>query len=204
MRLSKKYKKFIEDPGLLISIFKGLIFKLLLISNNKVSLGRNVTVIDSIIIDLRKNAKLNLGKNILIRSRNRGYHGSMNTRTKIMIDSNGLISIGSDTRLYGCCIHASKLITIGERCLIASNVQIFDRNGHDVSLSNPSDRIKTFGKSKSIIIGNDVWLGTNCVILPGTIIGDGSVVMANSVVKGSFPNQSIIAGVPARAIKRPS
>lgn len=51
-----------------------------------------------------------------------------------------------------------------------------------------------------VVIGNDVWLATRAVILPGTVIGDGSVVAAGSVVKGQFPPMSIIAGSPARIV----
>ncbi|MFN3863725.1 MAG: acyltransferase [Erythrobacter sp.] len=51
-----------------------------------------------------------------------------------------------------------------------------------------------------VIIGNDVWLATRAVILPGTTIGDGSIVAAGSVVKGTFPPISIIAGSPAKVV----
>jgi acetyltransferase-like isoleucine patch superfamily enzyme len=51
-----------------------------------------------------------------------------------------------------------------------------------------------------VVIGNDVWLATRAVILPGTVIGDGSIVAAGSVVKGTFPPMSIIAGSPARVV----
>lgn len=51
-----------------------------------------------------------------------------------------------------------------------------------------------------VIIGNDVWLATRAVILPGTTIGDGSIVAAGAVVKGVFPPMSIIAGSPARVV----
>lgn len=51
-----------------------------------------------------------------------------------------------------------------------------------------------------IVIGNDVWLATRAIILPGTIIGDGSIVAAGAVVKGEFPHMSIIAGSPAKVV----
>lgn len=51
-----------------------------------------------------------------------------------------------------------------------------------------------------IIIGNDVWFATRAVVLPGTTIGDGSIVAAGAVVKGDFPPMSIIAGAPAKVV----
>jgi len=51
-----------------------------------------------------------------------------------------------------------------------------------------------------IVIGNDVWLATRAVVLPGTRLGDGCVVAAGAVVRGDFPPMSIIAGSPARIV----
>lgn len=53
-----------------------------------------------------------------------------------------------------------------------------------------------------IIIGNDVWFATRAVVLPGTKIGDGSIVAAGAVVKGEFPPMSIIAGSPAKIVSQ--
>lgn len=53
-----------------------------------------------------------------------------------------------------------------------------------------------------VTIGNDVWLATRAVILPGTTIGDGSIVAAGAVVRGVFPAMSIIAGSPARIVSQ--
>lgn len=51
-----------------------------------------------------------------------------------------------------------------------------------------------------IMIGNDVWFATRVVVLPGTTIGDGSIIAAGAVVKGDFPPMSIIAGAPAKVV----
>ncbi|MBI1402041.1 MAG: acyltransferase [Porphyrobacter sp.] len=53
-----------------------------------------------------------------------------------------------------------------------------------------------------IVIGNDVWLATRAVVLPGTRLGDGCIVAAGSVVRGDFPPKSIIAGSPARIVSQ--
>ena len=51
-----------------------------------------------------------------------------------------------------------------------------------------------------VVIGDDVWLATRAVVLPGTTIGDGSIVAAGAVVRGEFPPMSIIAGSPAKVV----
>ncbi|TIX49288.1 acyltransferase [Alteraurantiacibacter aquimixticola] len=53
-----------------------------------------------------------------------------------------------------------------------------------------------------IVIGNDVWLATRCVVLPGARIGDGAIIAAGAVVKGEIPAMAIAAGSPARVVSQ--
>jgi acetyltransferase-like isoleucine patch superfamily enzyme len=107
---------------------------------------------------------------------------------------NAFIEVGENSRLNGVYIHAQEGITIGKNCVIASGVNIIDSNGHILHSSN-----RTIGRdeAKEIIIGDNVWIGLNSIILKGTTIGNNSVVGAGSVVKGFFPDNSIIQGNPA-------
>ncbi len=153
-------------------------------------------------IFITKTAKVILGDNVTLNSKNKGYHVNMFRSVKILADRpNAFISIGENTRIHGTCIHAHKKITIGKRCLIAANCQIIDSSGHDLSFENVENRIKTSGIAKSITIQDDVWLGMNCIILPGVTIGKGSIVAAGSVVAKSIPEMCIVGGNPARIIK---
>ena len=52
------------------------------------------------------------------------------------------------------------------------------------------------------VIGNDVWIGQNAVILPGVHIGDGAIIGANSVVGSDVPPYTIVVGNPAREIRK--
>lgn len=77
-------------------------------------------------------------------------------------------------------ITCKKKIVIGDRCQIANNVVIVD---HDHAGSeNWGSYVET-----PVIIGNDVWIGANVVIMRGTIIGDKAVIGAGSIVKGDVP-----------------
>lgn len=90
-------------------------------------------------------------------------------------------------------------VTIGDRTLIGYRTQILSSN--HVIPPKP-DRIFDAGHvSKPVIIGQDVWIGASCIILPGVTIGEGSVIAAGSVVTKSIPPFTIVAGVPARKIK---
>jgi acetyltransferase-like isoleucine patch superfamily enzyme len=57
------------------------------------------------------------------------------------------------------------------------------------------------GRFAEVIIGNDVWIGANAVILKGVTIGDGAVVGAGAVVTSDVPPGAVVAGNPAKVIK---
>lgn len=111
---------------------------------------------------------------------------------------NSRIIIGDNCRINGAYIHAKKEIIIGDNCVMASGISILDSNGHQVVSQN-----RTLGSdsAESIIIGNNVWIGINAIILKGTEIGDNCIISAGSVVKGVFPKSCIISGNPATIVK---
>lgn len=103
-------------------------------------------------------------------------------------------------------IVAHERVVLGNNVLIASKIFISDTNhgaysGRSQSTPDvtPNDRPLL---SAPVKIGNNVWIGENAVILPGTEIGDGCIVGANAVVKGKFESNTIIAGVPAKPVKQ--
>ena len=148
------------------------------------------------------NGKLILGDNVSLKSNPRSYHMHMHSPVKLMADrKNAVIIIGDNTRINGACIHAYERIEIGKNCLIAANTQIFDGSGHDLSMDDTSNRINTEGSSKPIKIYDNVWIGANCIIMPGVTIGEGAVVAAGSVVVKDVPAMCVVGGNPAKIIK---
>jgi len=155
------------------------------------------------IIQISDLARVVIGSNVTLNSRNYGYHVNMHSPVKIVADrENAVIKIGKNTRINGACLHAYSKIEVGDNCLIAANVQIFDANGHDISFDNPANRINTSSKGKPIIIEDNVWIGLNAVILPGVRIGHGAVIAANTVVAKDVPPMVVFAGNPGREVKR--
>ena len=154
------------------------------------------------IIIAHENSTIKIGENTIINSRPQDYHLNMYAPSKLMVDRpNASITIGNNCRIHGTCIHAFKSISIGNNVLIAANVQIIDCNAHELSFDDPSNRINTSGKVKEVVIKDNVWLGTNVVVLPGVTIGEGSIISANSVVNNDIPSMSIARGNPAKVIK---
>jgi acetyltransferase-like isoleucine patch superfamily enzyme len=165
-------------------------------------LGKGVAFFGRPIIDIRHGGQIIIGDGVTLNSRNRGYHINMHSPIKLYADRAGAtITIGQETRIHGSCVHAYQSITIGQRCLIAANCQIFDGSGHDLSFDNLWERINTRGSTAPIVIEDAVWLGANTLVLPGVRIGQGSVVGAGSVVTKDIPRMVVAAGNPARVVR---
>lgn len=112
-------------------------------------------------------------------------------------DPSSTIFIGRSTSIVnGCELIARKLIHIGENCRIGPRCIFLDSDFHGIG---PKDRGKP-GKSASIIIGNNVWIGSEVMILKGVKVGDDVVIGARSVVTKDVSDGAIVAGNPARII----
>ena len=97
------------------------------------------------------------------------------------------------------CTCANK-VTIGEGTLITQNVGIFDINH---IYSNIHQRIQDQDFDiKDVSIGKNCFIGMNTVILPGSKIGDHSIVGASSVISGEIPSYTVVVGNPYKIIKK--
>jgi acetyltransferase-like isoleucine patch superfamily enzyme len=98
-------------------------------------------------------------------------------------------------------------IVVGNDVLMGSHVYISDHN-HGVykgeSQSQPSEppTHRTLGGGGPVVIGDNVWIGDNVVILGPATIGNGAVLAANSVVRGNVTAETIVSGIPARILKQ--
>ena len=147
-----------------------------------------------------------------------------------MIYNERYVRIGSGTMIGpGVCLTAGMgpdqvmltdpVITIGDRCVIGRGshlvghwsielgddiqtgpyVYITDQNHGYEDPDVPVGVQPTV--ERPVRIGSGSWLGANAVILPGTDLGRNCVVGAGAVVSGTFPDHTVVAGVPARAIR---
>ncbi len=88
-------------------------------------------------------------------------------------------------------------VHIGDHVMIGPNTLI-STVGHPLS---PKGRRESLGIAKPVTIGNDVWIGGNVTILPGVTIGNNVVIAAGAVVTKDVPDNTLVAGVPARVVK---
>jgi len=112
--------------------------------------------------------------------------------------------------------YGSERLVIGKFCAIATNVK-FLMNGANHKLDGIStypfpafgngwekamDKLINLPSKGDTIIGNDVWIGYESLIMPGVKIGDGAVIAAKSVVVKDIPSYVVVGGNPARSIKQ--
>lgn len=90
-------------------------------------------------------------------------------------------------------------IEIGSKTLIGLNVEITDSDFHDL---HPNRRMGGIPQTAKVIIGKNVFIGSNVKILKGVCIGDNSVIANGSVVTKSIPADVIAGGIPAKVIKQ--
>lgn len=149
--------------------------------------------------DIRNKSSIYLG---------RGLTTGVGCRIEAYPKNRGIVMyFGSNVQLNDYVhITASECVTIGNNVLMASRIYISDTShgsyaGDDYDShpdTPPNSRPLSY---KPVRIDDNVWIGEGVSILPGTHIGKGAIIGANSVVKGIIPANTIAVGAPARVIK---
>lgn len=95
----------------------------------------------------------------------------------------------------GCRFQDQGGVTIGDDCLIGHNT-VFASLNHDMDPSRRADMIPA-----PIVVGRNVWIGSNATILSGVTIGENAVVAAASLVTKDVPANAVVVGSPARVVR---
>jgi len=115
------------------------------------------------------------------------------TSPALRIGDRCLIGQGSHLVAHRSVVVGDDVIT-GPRCYITDQNHVYADPDVPVRLQWPSD--------DPVEIGPGSWLGAGAVILPGTRLGRNTVVAAGAVVRGTFPDHAVLAGIPARVVRR--
>lgn len=172
--------------------------------------GKNLRLKGIPIIFNKRGATLSIGEGCTIKSSFLSNLVGLYSRTVIVTRVPGAeIVIGDHVGISGATIYARKKIHIGEYTCIGGNCKILDNDFHPLDYKLRNQLLDDAGggdrdmiPSRAVIIGKNCFIGCNSIILKGTVLGDGCVVGAGAVVSGRFEEGCVIAGNPARVIRR--
>ena len=184
------------------SIYYQMIFNIQLYAMG-IKCGKNVRTYNAYpILRFSRYAKtIEFADNVVL---NNCLYTSWNSRTKIIVTKGAELIIGENSGMNGCLLFCSKSIIIGKNVDIGGGTRIYDTNFHSLSFIDRRDPIKDKENTLSapIIIEDDVFIGTNCIIGKGITIGARSIIAAGSVVVKNVPPDELWGGNPAKFIKK--
>lgn len=164
--------------------------------------GENLRVLGGVSVRKATDGYLSIGNDFFCQS---GALASIDVQaeSKIQIESGAKLFIGDNVGFSSIIIHCWKHISIGNNVAIGAGCMIFDTNFHNTdpslrSSGDPRSKVNT----KSIIIGDNVFVGTRCIITKGVTIGNNSIIAAGSVVVCNIPPNEVWGGAPAKFIKK--
>ena len=174
-----------------------------------VKYGRNLNIFDKVYVLGR--GEISIGDNFVMKSGNGWSISARNIKGVLYTAIKGRIEIGNNVGMSSTSIMARSLVRIGDNVNIGGDCIIMDSDSHrHYYLHRRKGFMKYVDDTKSIeplptspvIIEDDVWLGTRCIILKGVHIGARSIVAAGSIVVKDIPADEIWGGNPARFIKK--
>lgn len=187
--------------------------------NSTITIGNSAKIEDNVEIYVADDVTVSIGHSLAIFKNTKWYFlaDSMITMGdncrfgqdgELKCGKEAQITIGSDTSInsrYWLVATFQTYVKIGANCLFSKDVFILSNDGHSIfdihSKKNINSSVNERQK-KSVIIHDHVWVGAKCTCLYNTNIHSGSIVGAHSLIKKEYPNNCIIAGNPAKVIKR--
>jgi acetyltransferase-like isoleucine patch superfamily enzyme len=113
--------------------------------------------------------------------------------TNFALGPDAQVTIGDFTTIGGAVLCTNGRVTVGDHALLSYSVIV--GGGPCTAPGDEGDG--------DVVIGDDVWVGAGAVLLPGAVLGDGVIVGARTVVDFEVPAGCVVAGSPARVVKRP-
>lgn len=168
-------------------------------------LGKGASMMNKVYVHVDDGAEVTIGSHFAISSGDNTNPLCGNTRCSIYVAKDAKLKIGSWCGISGGCLMATDNISIGNHVNIGANCIIVDGDMHNLDWRlRHKDRFSKDPvpfKKRPIVIGDDVWLGADCIVLKGVAIGARTIIGAGSVVTKDIPADCIAAGNPCKVIR---
>lgn len=168
-------------------------------------LGKASTMWGKFYLHIGKDSSVTIGHHFALNSGNNYNPLCHNIYCSIDVRDGATLSIGDWSGISGGTISVSESITIGNHVNIGANCIIMDGDIHNTDWRlRHNDRQSLMPvpfMHRPIIIGDDVWLGVNSIVLKGVTIGARTIIGAGSVVTKDIPADCIAAGNPCKVIR---
>jgi acetyltransferase-like isoleucine patch superfamily enzyme len=151
----------------------------------------------------RHRDSIRIGSNAVLLANWRSNRVGLSGPVLLTTLGDGIIEIGDDFGASAVVISSRSKVTIGNHVMVGGNVRIYDHDFHsmDAALRKTIDDFDHC-ITKPVVLGDDVFVGANALILKGVTLGDRVIVGAGSVVTKSYPSDVVVAGNPARIIAK--
>jgi acetyltransferase-like isoleucine patch superfamily enzyme len=182
-------KIWLKKSGGILFLGKGCKIK----HAHKISMGRTVTIGDYVEINALSKNGVTIGSNVTI------LKNTIIECTGVIKEIGEGLTIGNNVGIsQNCFIQVRGYVEIGSNVMFGPYVSIFSENHgyHDTNTPMIEQKTARIG----VKLNDDIWIGSGAKILDGVILGKGCIVAAGAVVTKSFPEYSIIGGVPAKLL----
>lgn len=171
--------------------------------NKNAKLGKGIKLYGFVSIRVKPTSYLTIADNVIFRNRIIDNYVGLNKKSTICVLDKGRLSIGSNSGFSNVSIYCAYEINIGSYCNFGGNCFIWDTDFHELDyLERRKNLNSSLIKKSPIFIGDDVFVGANCIILKGVKIGNRSIIGAGSVVSKSIPDDEIWAGNPIKFVRK--
>ena len=154
------------------------------------------------VIICTKDSSMTLGDGVVCVSSFLSNLVGLYQRSIIFARAGAKVVLEDDVRMSGVTIYSRESIRIGKHTSIGGNVKIFDHDFHPIDPQERLEHPNSGMKTRPVDIGENVFIGANVIILKGSKIGNNCVIGAGAVVSGTFEDNTVIAGNPAKVIKK--
>lgn len=147
--------------------------------------------------------QITLGSSVaIINTMRENLAGVTHPTVLVCAGEGAILAIGNHVGISGAVLYCSTNVTIEDHVQIGAGVRIYDTDFHPIDALQRRHNIVEAVPRAAVHIGHDVWIGACAMVLKGVTIGANSVIAAGAVVVRDVPPNSVVAGVPARVVRR--